>query len=303
MKKLLLTGASGFIGRHCLPFLLESGYEVHALSLSQLPEFSRDVVWHKQNFLDTESTTHLLKSVRPSHCLHLAWNTEPGKYWDSAENLDWVSASISLLQSFHKNGGERFVGAGTCAEYDWRYGHCSENLTPLAPATLYGIAKHAFQKILHSYSENFSLSSAWGRIFFVYGPYENPARLTPSVITSLLRKEPALCSPGNQIRDFMHVADVGGAFARLLGSKIKNEVNIASGKPISVKEFIEIIAWQLNKINLVKLGALPATNEPSLLTAAISRLQNEVGYLPRFDLESGLSETIAWWKKTLEKNK
>jgi nucleoside-diphosphate-sugar epimerase len=301
MKKILLTGASGFIGRHCLPFLLENGYEVHALSLAQLPEFSEDVVWHTQNLLDIESTKHLIESVRPTHCLHLAWHTEPGKYWTSSENLDWISASISLLQSFYKNGGERFVGAGTCAEYDWRYGYCSEAFTPLAPGTLYGVAKYAFQKILHSYSENFSLSSAWGRVFFLYGPHEHPARLTSSVIASLLRGEPALCSPGNQIRDFMHVADVGGAFVRLLESEVKGEVNIASGKPVSVKDFIGIIARQINGIDRVKLGALPARNEPAMLVADISRLKDEVGYTPHFDLEAGLSQTIAWWKETLEK--
>src|SRR5215207_601381 len=130
MKKVLVTGASGFIGRHCLPLLLERGFEVHALSQKPLPGPGNDVIWHSQNFLDDNKTQRLIENVQPSHCLHFAWYTEPGKYWSSPENLRWIASSALLLYSFNQNGGERFVGAGTCAEYDWRYGHCTEMLTP-----------------------------------------------------------------------------------------------------------------------------------------------------------------------------
>lgn len=297
MKKILVTGASGFIGRHCLPALLEKGYEVHALSRKSLPDFEKDVIWHNQNFLDGEKTQRLIEDVRPSYCLHFAWNTESGKYWTTPENLHWVAASLSLLDSFHQNGGERFVGAGTCAEYDWRYGHCVEAVTPLAPATLYGTCKNAFQTILTSFSANSSVSSAWGRVFFLYGPYENPTRLTSNVITSLLRNEPALCSQGAQIRDFMHVSDVANAFVCLLESKATGAVNIASGKPTSIKDFVNQIADALNGRDKLMFGAIPTQkNEPALLTADIGRLTNEVGFLPKYSIDTGIEQTIAWWK-------
>lgn len=303
MRKILVTGASGFIGRHCLPFLIEKDYEVHALSLEPLQDFKKDIIWHNQNLLDNEKTQHLVESIQPSHCLHLAWYTEPGKYWASPENLRWAASSISLLYSFHQNGGERFVGAGTCAEYDWRYGHCSEMTTPLEPATLYGTCKNAVQRTLASFSENASLSSAWGRIFFLYGPHEHPARLVPAVVNSLLRNEPALCSHGNQVRDYMHVSDAANAFVSLLDSNIKGSVNIASGTPVLIKDIIDAIAKQLSGFCKLRLGALPPKNEPALLTADVSRLRNEVGYVPEFDLKSGLEQTIDWWKRTqVEKN-
>jgi nucleoside-diphosphate-sugar epimerase len=297
MKKILITGASGFIGRHCLPILLEKGYEVHALALEPLPGFEKEINWHIQNFLDDEKTQHIIERIRPSHCLHLAWYTEPGKYWTSPENLPWTASSITLLNSFYRNGGERFVGAGTCAEYDWQNGYCDESITPLQPSSLYGTCKNSFQKILASFSNEMVLSSAWGRVFFLYGPNENPARLVPSVILSLLRGETALCSEGNQLRDFMHVYDVANSFIRLLQGEITGPVNIASGEPVLIKDVIYKIAGLMDGFEKIRLGALPVKSEPAEITANISRLKDEVGFTPKFDLESGLKQTIDWWTK------
>ena len=186
---------------------------------------------------------------------------------------------VGRLQVFHcfilfiATRGERFLGAGTCAEYNWSYGHCSESITPLEPATLYGTCKNSLQKILASFSESISLSSAWGRVFFLYGPYEYPARLVPAVMNSLVRGELALCSHGDQIRDFMHVSDVANAFVCLLESEVTGPVNIASGIPITIKDFVYKIADRINGRDMLKFGAFPTgKNEPDLLTADVSRL-------------------------------
>jgi nucleoside-diphosphate-sugar epimerase len=240
-----------------------------------------------------------MRRIQPSHCLHLAWYTQPGAYLSSPENLLWTASSISLLHSFHQQGGQRFIGAGTCAEYDWQSGHCIEGVTPLEPATLYGICKNSFQKILTSVSANTAMSSAWGRIFFLYGPHENPVRLVPTVINALLHNKPAFCSHGNQVRDFMHVSDVANAFVSLLESNTVGPINIASGKPVAIKEVIHKIAGHLNSMDKIRLGALPARDEPTMLTADVTKLQSEIDFHPRFDLASGLEQTIEWWKKSL----
>ena len=303
MKKVLITGASGFIGRQCLAPLIERGFEVHALALEPLAEYEKDVVWHCQNFLDDEKTRDLIKTVQPGHCLHLAWYTEPGKYWSSPENLKWTASSLTLIQSFQQQGGQRFVGAGTCAEYDWRYGHCSEAITPLEPATLYGTCKNNLQKILASFSENGLLSSAWGRLFLLYGPHENIVRLVPNVINSLLRGERALCTHGNQLRDFMYISDAANALVCLLDGEIMGPVNIASGNPVSIKDVVSKIAQLMEGVDKLKLGALTAKNEPAVLTADVSRLWGEVGFISSVGLELGLDLTIEWWKKQLEENR
>ncbi|HLL73716.1 MAG TPA: NAD(P)-dependent oxidoreductase [Pyrinomonadaceae bacterium] len=302
MGRVLLTGAGGLVGRHCLPLLQESGYEVHAVSSRAAPAGAPPAVtWHLVDLLDASQTAGLLARVRPTHLLHFAWYTAPGRYWTSLENFRWARASLHLLEVFAAHGGARCVVAGSCAEYDWRSGaRCSEALTPLAPATPYGACKHALHVMLEALAGQTGLSGAWGRIFFLYGPHEHPGRLVASVIGSLLRGEPALCSHGRQVRDFLYVKDVASAFVSLVGSDVTGAVNIASGRPLTLERVIDKIAGKLGRRDLVRLGAVPAAaDEPPELTADVGRLRDEVGWSPRYSLDEGLEETIDWWKSRL----
>jgi len=295
--KVLVTGATGFIGRNVLAPLKSLGYEVHAVYSSSYIENIQGVNWHQANLLDKNNISRLLAKMQPEYLLHLAWYAEPGKFWNSIENYRWLESSISLLLEFHRNGGQRVVMAGTCAEYDWKSGLCSEFTTPRIPATPYGICKNALQEILSSYSNQFALSSAWGRIFFMYGPGEHRKRLVASIVSSLLKNEPALCTHGTQIRDFLHVEDVANAFVNLLNSDVQGPVNIASGQPVAIHELIEVIGNQLGAKHLIHLGAIMAQqDEPPLLVGDNLRLVKEVGWVQRYKIETGIKETINWWK-------
>ena len=300
MRKVLLTGATGFIGRHCLPALLKSGYEVHA-TFARAPLDGFDGVrWHQSDLLAVEQVRSLVDEVRPTHLLHFAWVVTPGAFWSSPDNFRWVQASLELLQCFAANGGQRAVMAGTCAEYNWKYGYCVEGVTPLEPSTVYGTCKHALHAMQEALAAQSGLSAAWGRIFFPYGPHEYASRLIPSVIHALLQHEEARCSHGRQIRDFLYVGDVAEAFVALLGSEVEGAVNIASGAPVTLKEIIEWLAQRLDCADLVRLGALAAPpDEPPLLVADVRRLREEVGWQPRSSLEQGLDQTLAWWKTHL----
>ncbi len=298
MKKVLVTGATGFIGRHCLPLLLTKGYEVHAVSFKTPEKDQQGIHWHKTNLLDPKESIKLMAEVRPSHFLHMAWYVAPGKCWSSLENFNWVRSSITLLQSFAQHGGKRVVMAGTCAEYDWKHGSCSERETPLSPDSVYGKCKHALQILLDAFCAQAGLSGAWGRVFFLYGPHEHKDRLVSSVISSLLNNNKANCSHGNQIRDYLHVKDVADAFVALLESTVQGPVNIASGLPITLKEIIKKIGDRLDRQDLIELGAIPTSaNEAPLVVADVKRLSNEVGWHPEYNLDSGLEQTIKWWKK------
>lgn len=297
MKKVILTGASGFIGRFCSRELVARGYDVHAISSKRRDNDTAGVIWHHADLLDPVKTATLFSEIRATHLLHLAWYAEPGKYWTAEDNISWFQTSLSLYRHFADNGGQRLVTAGTCAEYDWRYGYCTEHVTPLVPATLYGTCKHALQQVSDAFARERGLSGAWGRIFYLYGPGEHPARLVPSVIGALIDGRPALCTHGRQIRDFMYVQDVASAFVALLDSDVKGPVNIGSGEPIAIAEMARSIAEKLSRTDLLHLGAKPAPeNDAPLVLANITRLRDEMDWHPKFDLNTGLEETIRWWK-------
>jgi nucleoside-diphosphate-sugar epimerase len=309
-KRVLVSGANGFIGRWSVPALLRSGYEVHAVvsgrSSRGVPEQLRGAKIHIADLLDAARVDALLSEVKATHLLHFAWIATPGMYWDSPDNFRWVSASERLLRTFRVHGGRRVMMAGSCAEYDWsRVGVCDEKDSPLAnasaaPPSPYAECKIALQKILADFGRQEHLSTAWGRIFFQFGPYEHPDRLVPSVIRNLLLNREAPSSHGNQIRSFLHAADVGEAFAAVLDSDLEGPVNIGSDERITLKDLLTRIAGQIGRADLLRLGARPAPpREPPLLVPEIRRLRDEAGWRPRFTLDQGLSDTVAWWRGRL----
>lgn len=299
--RVLVTGGAGFIGRQALSHLVAQGWDVHMADRVPPPEETRDrVTWHACDLLAEGDAVRVVGEVRPSHLLHLAWNAKPGVYWTAPDNLDWVATSLRLFRAFGECGGKRAVFAGTCAEYDWTCSELDEATTPLAPATLYGKAKNALRVLVEDAASRSGIGFAWGRVFFLYGPNEAPSRFIASVITSLLRGEPALCSHGRQERDFMHVVDVAGAFAALLESDHQGAVNIASGDTRPLSAVVDAIARIIGRPDLVQLGARPAApDDPPRLAASARILHDTIGFRPRFGLEDGLEETVEWWRSRL----
>ncbi|HEY0193832.1 MAG TPA: NAD(P)-dependent oxidoreductase [Kofleriaceae bacterium] len=297
MKRVLVTGPTGFIGRHCLAPLVARGYEVHAVERARpdraLPEVP-GVRWHTADLL-APGIAGVVAAIAPSHLLHLAWYAVPGKYWSSTENLRWVRASLALYEAFAEAGGSRSVIGGTAAEYDWSGGVCRERDTPLAPWTNYGTCKRALSEVVAADAAVAKASHAWARFFFLYGPDEYPERLVASVIRALLRGEVARCSPGTQRRDFLHVADAAEAVVALLDSGVEGPVNVASGEARSVKSIVERIVELVAGEGRLELGSLPA-DHPPLVVADIARLRDEVGFQPSGDPDARLRETVEWWR-------
>ena len=303
MKTVLVTGGSGFIGRHALPRLRDNGFEVHVVTHRRPSEIAipEGVQIHDCDLFDFKQQRSLMSTIRPSHLLHLAWYTAHGLFWTSPENLRWVQASLELLSAFADCGGKRTVFAGSCAEYDWSSGCCSEGITPTTPRSLYGTCKNALQQMFAQYCRQERISGGWGRIFFLYGPHEAKARLIPSVITAVLDSKPARCRDGSQIRDFLHVEDAASAFCALLTSDVEGVVNIASGRPVSIKEVVELIADKMGRRDLVELSALEISEtEAPLVVADTRRLAQEVAWRPKYDLSIGLDHVIEWWKGRLK---
>ena len=299
MKRVLVTGATGCIGRHILPGLLATGWEVHGVSSRDREQAAGPVRWYRADLLDASQTEALVATVRPSHLLHLAWYIAPGKWAMAPDNLRWVRASLNLLQSFQAHGGTRVVTAGSCLEYDWHYGYCAEDRTPCQPHTTYGTCKHALQLLTTAHAASSGISSAWARIFFLYGPYEHPARLVASVIRSVLDGEPAKCSHGLQIRDYLFVQDVADAMVALLESDVSGPINIASGQAITLKDIVMRAGSLLGRPELIRLGAIPAapTDTPLVVADTARALRLLPSWRPKVGLDEGLQRTIDWWRQ------
>lgn len=303
-RKVLVTGATGFLGSHCLAPLVERGYEVLGLYRERAPLDVSGVQWVRGDVMSRTTMQQILDQHRPQSLLHLAWIVEPGKLISDPSNISWTAASLDLIRAFREAGGERCTVSGSCYEYDWRHGYCAEGVTPCEPDTLYGAAKDGLRRAFLAYCGTSGLSGSWGRAFFMYGPRENPARLVSSVALSLLKGHPAKSSHGRQIRDYMHIQDVADGLVALIASQAQGAYNIASGTPTTIREIIERLGYATGRSDLLQIGALPArANDVPLVLGDTRRMLADTGWAPRVPLEAGLAATVEWWRAQLSARK
>jgi nucleoside-diphosphate-sugar epimerase len=294
VSRVLVTGATGFIGPQVLGPLVDAGHEVHALTRRGGQSLA-GVTWHTCDLLDG---CQVVGDVGADVLVHLAWGTERGSLWSSPDNVRWVEASLALLRSFVTAGGRRAVMAGSCAEYDWaRHRETYPEDSPLRPGTLYGAAKHGLHTVAAALAEASGVSLVWARLFFLYGPREDPERFVASIVRSLLAGERAPMTLGIQRRDYMHVADVGAALAALVDSPLSGPLNVASGEGAALMDVARLIAGLTGGGERLAPGAIPMpADDPSSLVADVGRLHGELGFRARFTLDTGLEDTVSWWR-------
>ncbi len=309
--RLFVTGATGFVGSHVVRQLVQRGHEVHALLLpgeredalakERLGSEDAAVVRVRGDLLRPESYAGALEALRPEGCVHLGWYANPKDYLSARVNVDLLSASAALGAKLVDLGCRRIVAAGTCFEYDTALGYLGE-ASPLAPRHLYSSCKRALHDVLTHLVASSGTSLAWARLFFLYGPHESAGRLVPAVTDALLAGDPARVTTGEQIRDFMHVADAAAAIVHVLETDaLSGAVNVASGRPVQVREVVATIARILGKESDVQWGAVHARpNDPPFVCADVGKLRG-AGFRPAFaDLESGLRDTVAWRRITMD---
>lgn len=294
MKKVLLTGATGFIGSQVTKELLRRGYEVHALVYPPFAPEQPNFIQHEMNLLDASAVEHFMAEHNFENLIHLAWYVGP-KCHVSDLNMDWVIATLNLLKSFKEHGGKTFLGAGTCSEYEYKYGYLLEYETPTDPQTLYGNGKNAVFNIAKVYCRQNGISFKWPRIFNLYGPNEKPQRLMPSVINSCLKGEDVKVSDCLKFQDYLHVEDTARGIVAVFESNLEGAVNICSGQPVQLRTIVNKIAELTNFQGSILWGAIPAAFGDDLVVGNNEKLKS-IGWTPKYTLEEGLKMTIEWWR-------
>lgn len=293
MKKVLITGANGFIGKYCIELLKNLDYEIHAIDKKITSDQKEsDIFWYQVDLLERDEIFNIIEHVKPTHLLHMAWYTSNNGY-DETIHYEWVKVGIDIIVAFTKFGGKRILGIGTCAEYDWGHSFMSEDSTPLHSDSAYGASKHALHIVSDQFCQQQNLSYAWARIFFVYGPKENKNRLLPYTINSILKGKEVLITNIEKLRDYLHVEDVAQAIVSILDSDIQGSINICSGKPIRIKEIVNYIGKKLNGEHLIKDKSMPSSQrDPFCIIGNNRRLTEEVGWKETINLEDGLNDII-----------
>lgn len=255
----LLTGATGFVGRQVLRALTENGARVRVViregkqALFAAIEGIESVVTTPDLFAESADWwATVCKGV--DQVIHVAWYAEPGKYLESNKNLDCLIGTLQLAKGAAQAGVRRFVGIGTCFEYDLTGCLLSVD-TPLRPLTSYAGAKAAAFMALSSWASKQGLEFAWCRLFYLYGECEDARRLVPYLRSKLAIGETAELTSGNQIRDFMDVLEAGRLIAKTALGHAQGAVNICSGIPITVRQLAERIADEYGRRDLLRFGA------------------------------------------------
>ena len=255
----LLTGATGFVGRQVLRTLGERGVRVRVV----VREGSQ------RNILSTTAIESAVAApdIFAKHAdwwaevckgvdtvIHVAWYAEPGKYLQSAKNMDCLMGTLQLAKGAAHAKVRRFIGIGTCFEYDLTAGKLSIE-TPLRPSTSYAGAKAAVFMAMSQWLPQRGVEFAWCRLFYLYGEGEDERRLVPTVRGRVKAGEPVELTSGNHIRDYLDVRDAGRMIVETALGEAQGPVNICSGIPVTIRQVAEQIADEYGRRDLLKFGA------------------------------------------------
>lgn len=257
----LLTGATGFVGRHVLRALRAQGRQVRlVVREGRQSEFAgldaiESIVTTADLFAENSQWwADVCAGI--DTIVHVAWYAEPGKYLQSSKNLDCLSGTLAMAKGAVSADVRRFIGIGTCFEYELTKGVLSVT-TPLKPLTPYAGAKAAAFLALAPWLPAQGVEFAWCRLFYLYGEGEDDRRLVPYLRAKLQAGEPAELTSGQQIRDFLDVQEAAQQVVSIALGDQEGPFNICSGRPITVRQLAEQIADEYGGRALLKFGARP----------------------------------------------
>lgn len=240
--KVVVTGATGFVGRHVVNKLLQQGHAVVAVArdgkrAEQMSWFERVDFFACDLHKDFDQ---LLASASDSQALiHLAWPGLPN-YRDFFHIETNLPKDLLFLRSAVDAGIPQLLVAGTCLEYGMQYGPLAEDM-PTFPSTPYGLAKDALRKSLELLQKSKPFTLQWMRLFYMHGEGQNKNSLLAQLDRALDERQPVFnMSEGNQLRDYLPIEEVANNFVRVLENRAcQGVINCCSGKPVAVRELVE----------------------------------------------------------------
>jgi UDP-glucose 4-epimerase len=290
--RVLVTGATGFIGQHLCRKLVALGATTYGLSRSaSVATVPAGVIPLAADVTQRETVVMALKRVRPSHVVHLAAVGVNQPFLEEAAQIN-VQGTLNVLEASQAVHIRRFVHVGTCYEYT----------ADLNQASKYAASKLKSWSAWHAFVTTHSVQSAALRLFHVYGPAQPTTGLIASAILAALRGERFVMTPGEQERDFVFIDDVVEALLATLTSSFTGVAtyDVGTGVGYSVRSVVCRIFEKVGGAGEVLAGALPYRHgEIMHLVAKPQPAARDLAWQARTDLETGLTLAIDWQRRQL----
>lgn len=255
----LVTGGSGFIGKHLVPCLQARGHDVTVLCRQKI---ERPINWGQQTEiilfdLDTIYGDLPRSILKHDAVVHLAWPNLPN-YQETVHFERTLPNQMRFLTSLIRGGVKQILGAGTCLEYGMVNGRLSENMWP-KPTNSYGMAKDALFRFVSTVAQEAGATFKWARLFYMYGEGQGDYTLMGQLYNAIRCGEASFnMSGGEQLRDFLEVTDVVNLLVSVLEhDKFSGPINICSGQPVSVRSLVEAEIKKLGASINLNLGYYP----------------------------------------------
>lgn len=295
MKKILITGITGFIGKNLLEtWKNDCSSELIGISSKKVKGLA-SIKYYNCDLIDkTEVLKAIVDLEKPDVLVLLAWDVTPGVYWESPRNKLWADACIRLSKIFLEAGGKLVLFAGTSASYKKNQMVYCEDFSVQDPFSLYGKEKLRASKTIQELSERYSARYIEARIFSIYGKYERENRLVTNVIKDIMEGRIVENSKWNLYRDYIYSEDAARAIKFLIENDDANGTyNISSGNPTSIRYIVSYISKVLQAEGRVRFLE-PDTEDDELFMVGINEKIRSLGFRCQYDIEQGLKQSIAY---------
>lgn len=276
-ERILVTGANGFIGNALLKWFSANmtNPQVH---------------WVKANILDSSSRIDLIKDVRPTQLISLAWEVKPGKFWDSASNHIWVSATIDLYELFLKFGGGYALFAGTCGEYAYRNHKIREHeVFAMSELSVYGNCKKQLSECVFQISASSGSRVGWARLFFPYGPTEPNEKLFSALAQVFSGKRQPFPVCFDSVRDFTFVSDIASALGLMSVRQTDGLYNVCTGVPTRIADVLAEF-YRLHQFPDIIFPQKSGAEVQSMQVGCNEKLRGVIDWSPSYSISDGLSQ-------------